>query len=215
MSTGGSVVKPRRAYDGSRRRSAAAHRQATIVAAAEQRFLQVGYAATTLTAVAADAGVSVHTIYKSFGGKAGLVRAVWTSALEGVGPVAAEQRSDDLQERERDPRRIVEGWGAFTAEIAPRATPLLLLVRAAAATDPEAQQLLEELDAERLTRMTGNARRLRDNGHLRAGVDAASAADIMWTYSSPELCALLMFRRGWSADRYGRFVAEAMTAALL
>src|SRR5476649_1023814 len=99
MGAGGSVVKPRRTYDASRRRDAAARRQTSVVASAEQRFLSDGYAATTIAAVAADAGVSVHTIYKSFGGKAGLVRAIWRRALEGVGPVAAERRSDDLQMR--------------------------------------------------------------------------------------------------------------------
>ena len=112
-------------------------------------------------------------------------------------------------------RKIIQGWGAFTAEIGPRATPLLRLIRAAATADPEARQLLEELEASRLTRMTENSRRLRDNGHLRAGIDLAAAADILWTYSSPELCELLMFGRGWPAERYGRFVADAMIAALL
>jgi AcrR family transcriptional regulator len=215
MGAGGSVVKPRRTYDASRRRDAATRRQTSVVASAEQRFLSDGYAATTIAAVAADAGVSVHTIYKSFGGKAGLVRAIWRRALEGTGPVAAERRSDDLQMREADARRIIQGWGDFTAEIGPRATPLLRLVRAAAAADPEARELLDELEADRLRRMTDNARRLGENGHLRIGIDLAAAADILWTYSSPELCELLVFRRGWSAERYGRFVADAMVAALL
>jgi AcrR family transcriptional regulator len=205
----------RRTYDASRRRDAAATRQAAVIAAAERQFLAGGYAATTIATVAADAGVSVDTIYKVFGGKPGLVRALWHRALEGVGPIAAERRSDDLQAREPDPRMIIRGWGAFTAEIAPRATPLLLLIRAAAGTDLEARALLDELDAERLARMTANARRLRDNGHLRAGVTLAAAADVLWTYSSPELCELLVLRRGWSPERYGEFIADAMIAALL
>jgi AcrR family transcriptional regulator len=157
----------------------------------------------------------VDTIYKAFGGKPGLVRALWHRALEGVGPVAAERRSDELQMTEPDPRMIIRGWGAFTAEIAPRATPLLLLIRAAADSDPEARALLEELDAERLERMRANARRLRDNGHLPAGVTLDAAADVLWTYSSPELCELLVLRRGWSPQRYGDFIADAMIAALL
>ncbi len=215
MGASGSLVKPRRSYDASGRRDAAAHRRTSIVAAAERRFITDGYAATTIAAVAGDAGVSVHTIYKTFGGKAGLVRAIWKKALEGAGPVAAEQRSDELQMREPDPRVIIQGWGAFTAEIGPRATPLLRLIRAAAASDPEARALLEELDADRHARMTENAQRLRDNGHLRAELSLADAAEVLWTYSSPELCELLMFRRGWPPQRYARFVADAMIAALL
>ncbi len=214
MSTAGPGVK-RRTYDASRRRDDATRRRIAVIAAAERRFLADGYAATTIATVAADAGVSVDTIYKAFGGKPGLVRALWHAALEGAGPVAAERRSDELQARERDPRAVIRGWGAFTAEIAPRATPLLLLIRAAAGTDPEARALLEELDGERLRRMSANARRLRAGGHLRAGVTLAAATDVLWAYSSAELCELLVLRRGWPPARYGRFIADAMIAALL
>jgi hypothetical protein len=63
--------------------------------------------------------------------------------------------------------------------------------------------------------MTDNARRLRDAGHLRPGISLAQAADVMWTYSSPELYELLVLRRGWTPQRYGKFVAEAMINAFL
>ena len=212
------VARPlvkRRAYNASGRRAAAAERQAAVIAAAERRFLSEGYGAATIAAVAADAGVSVDTIYKSFGGKPGLVRALWQKALEGVGPVAAERRSDRLQKEQPNPHKMIQGWGTFTAEVAPRAARILMLIHAAAATDPEIRALQEELDAGRLRRMTINARRLRARGHVRAGITLAQATDVLWTYSSPELCELLVFRRGWSPERYGRFIAEAMIAALL
>jgi AcrR family transcriptional regulator len=209
------IVKRKRGYDARRRQQAAAATRHRVTQAAEQRFLRDGYGATTIAAVAADARVSVDTIYKSFGGKPGLVRAISKRALEGAGPVPAERRSDQLQELEPDPRKIIEGWGAFTAEISPRAAPILLLIRSAAATDADARSLQDEIDADRLHRMTSNARRLRKHGHLRAGLSAAQAADVMWTCSSPELYELLVLRRGWPAARYGRFVADAMIAALI
>ena len=97
----------------------------------------------------------------------------------------------------------------------PRVAPILLLIRTAAATDPEVQTLLEEMDADRLRRMTDNARRLRDHGHLRRGVTLAYAADILWTYSAPELYELLVLRKGWSPKQHGKFIADAMINALL
>lgn len=209
------TVKQKRPYDASRRREQARRNRDRIIVAAERLFLRDGYAATTIAAAATDAGVSEDTVYKSFGGKAGLVRAIRVKALEGRGPVPAEQRSDELQTRETDGRRIIEGWGALTTEVMPRVAPILLLVRDAAAVDHEGQALLEELDADRLRRMTGNARRLRKGGHLRAGITLAQAADVLWTYSAPELYELLVLRRGWSRRRYGRFVANAMIEALL
>jgi Bacterial regulatory proteins, tetR family. len=208
-------VKQKRAYDATRRREQARRNGARIIEVAERRFLRDGYGATTIAGIAAEAGVSADTIYKSFGGRAGLVRAIRIRALEGEGPVAAEQRSDALHVRELDPRKIIQTWGMLTAEIAPRASPILLLIRSAAATDPKVRALQEELDADRHRRMTENARRLRNAGHLRAGITLAQAADVLWTYSSPELYELLVLRRGWPPDRYGRFVAEAMIAALL
>jgi hypothetical protein len=90
-----------------------------------------------------------------------------------------------------------------------------LLIRAAATTDPEVLELLAEMDRDRLRRMTLNARRLRDAGHLRPGITVAQAADVLWTYSAPELYELLVLRRGWTSKRHGRFVADAMIDALL
>jgi hypothetical protein len=96
-----------------------------------------------------------------------------------------------------------------------RSHRILLLARDAAASDPELAALLNEVSAARLERMTINARALSDAGHLRVGITFAQAADILWTYSSPELYELLVLCRGWSAKHYGRFVAQAMIAALL
>jgi AcrR family transcriptional regulator len=46
---------------------------------------------TTVRAIAAAAGVSADTIYKSFGVKPGLIRAIHDHALEGKGPIPAER----------------------------------------------------------------------------------------------------------------------------
>jgi AcrR family transcriptional regulator len=208
-------VKEKRSYDARGRRNQAGRTRDTAIQAAERRFLRDGYANTTIAAIADDAGVSVDTIYKSFGGKAGLIRAIRARALLGEGTIAAEQRSDALHTREHDPRKIIQAWGVLTTEVAPRAAPILLLVRDAAATDPELRSLLKELDADRLRRMTENARRLDEGGHLRKGLTVARAAEVLWTYSSPELYELLVVRRAMPIQDYGRFIADAIRAAVL
>jgi AcrR family transcriptional regulator len=209
------AVKGKRTYDARRRRELAIRSRDRTIEAAERQFLRDGYANTTIAAIAEDAGVSVDTIYKSFGGKAGLIRAIRARALLGEGAIPAEQRSDALHTPNQDPRQIIQRWGALTAEVAPLAAPILLLVRDAAGTDPELRSLLEELDADRLRRMTENARRLHEAGHLRKGLGMARAAEILWTYSSPELYELLVLRRGMPINNYGRFVAEAISNAIL
>jgi AcrR family transcriptional regulator len=209
------AVKPRRRYESVRRREQARQTREAILDTARRLFVTDGFAATTIAAIAAGADVSVDTIYKSFGGKPGLVRAICQRALAGEGPVPAEARSDALQASERDPREIIRGWGALSTEIAPRIAPILLLVRAAAAADPVMAGLQAELDAQRLARMTHNARNLAASGHLREDLTAELAGEILWTYSSPELYELLVLTRRWSLDRYGAFIADAMIAALL
>ena len=208
-------AEPKRSYDGTRRREQAQRNRERMLDAAEQRFLRDGYASTTVASIATEASVSADLLYKSFGGKPGLVRAIRTRALEGRGPVPAEERSDALHDQSSDARQIIAAWGRLTAEVAPRVAPILLLIRAAATADAEVRALAEELDDERLRRMTDNARRLREGGHLRAGITTARAADVLWTYSAPELYELLVLRRGWSTMKFGRFVAEAMIDALL
>ena len=207
-------IKKRR-YDSAGRKEQARRSHAAVLDHAQRLLLEDGYATTTLPSIAAAAGVSVETIHKAFGGKAGLVRAIRDRALAGEGPVHAERRSDAMRARETDPRRIIQSWGTFITEVAPRVSPILLLVRAASATDPEMATLQEEMDADRLRRMTKNALHLYDAGHLKPGMTLKQAGDLLWTFTSPELYELLVLRRGWSAERYGGFVAEQMIAALL
>jgi AcrR family transcriptional regulator len=208
-------VNPKRRYDSARRTEQARQTRAAVVETAQRLFLRDGFAATTIAAIAAEARVSVETIYKSFGGKPGLVRAICDAALAGEGPVPAETRSDHMQANEPDPRKIIRGWGELTAEVAPRISPILLLVRSAASADPEMAGLREEIDAARLSRMTSNARNLAAAGHLRDDVTVKQAGEVMWTYSSPELYEMLVLSRDWPVRRYGAFIAEAMIAALL
>ena len=208
-------VKRRRPYDASRRRERAERTRHDILEAARSLLLEEGYAPTTIGAIADATGVSAETIYKSFGGKPGLVRALWVQSLEGAGPTAAEERSDAVRAAELDPRRLIHAWGAFMAEVAPRVAPIVLLIRAAAASDGRLAELLAEVDAQRLRRMEANARALFDRGDLRHGLSLDDARDILWTYTAPELYELLVMQRGWSAERFGSFAGEQIIAALL
>lgn len=203
----------KRPYDSTRRREHAQRNRDAVLDAAQHRFLSDGYAVTTIAAVARDANVSSETIYKSFGTKAGLVRAIWERGLAGRGPVAAPTRSDRMSINESDARVVIENWGRLTTEVMPLVAPILLLVRATAAADAEMATLLAETDQQRRDRMRHNAERL--TGQLRPGVTIRQATDILWLYSSPDLYDLLVLRGGWSLRAYARHLTESMKAALL
>ena len=210
-----STVKPVRTYNARGRQEQARRTRDAILDVAETGFLTRGYAATTMSSIAEEAGVAVDTVHKAFGGKAGLVRAIYERGLDGRGPVPAPQRSDDMQNAEADPHAVVHRWGALGAEVAPLVAPIHLLIRDAAATDPDMAALLRDSDHRRRERMRHNAKTLADRGDLKTDVTLEVATDIMWTYSSPELYELLVLRCGWDTRRYGRFIGEALAAALL
>ncbi|HKP99416.1 MAG TPA: TetR/AcrR family transcriptional regulator [Actinomycetes bacterium] len=209
------TVKPKRRYDSSGRQAQARRNRQVILDAAQRHFLEGGYVATTIAAIAAEAGVSVETIYKAFGGKPGLVRAIYDRGLAGQQPVPAYQRADEMRERETDPRAIMRNWGTIASEVSSVVSPIARLVRAAAASDRDMAALLRASNAAREQRARHHARFLKRRGYLREGVSLAQATDILWTCTSDELYDLLVAQRGWSAPQYGRFLADYMIATLL
>ena len=209
------AVKGRRRYDSSRRLDLAQRRREAVLAAAREHFLRDGYAATTVGAVAAAAGVSVETIYKTFGKKPGLVRALQQEALAGEGDVPAPQRSDDMSAREAEPATILRRWADLTMEVAPGRRGCVLLVRSAAATDPEMAAVLGEINAERLDRMMHNARRLADRGLLRTDVTDEQARDVMFAFTAPELFEILVLQQHWSLAQFGDFIYLGLLAQIV
>ena len=209
------TVKTSRRYDSSGRQEQARRSRETVLDAAQRLFLDQGYVGTTIAGIAREAGVSVETVYKAFGGKAGVVRAVYQRGLTGRGPVPAYERSDQMRAQETDPRVIMREWGRLTAEVASVVSPIRLLIRSAALLDPEMAALLKANDEERLQRMRHHARFLKQRGYLRKGMKVAEATDILWTCSSAELYELLVLSRGWSLPRFSQFIADFMIASLL
>jgi len=208
-------VKPKRRYDSSGRQARARRNREVILDAAQRQFLEGGYAATTIAAIAGEADVSVETIYKAFSGKPGLVRAIYERGLAGREPVPAFQRADEMRERETDPRTIMRNWAALTSEVSQVVSPIARLVRFAAAGDPDMAALLKAHNDIRERRARHHARFLKERGYLREDVTLAQATDILWTCTSDELYDLMVLQRGWSLPRFARWLADYMIATLL
>ena len=192
------TVNARRAYDSSRRRERARHAHDALLDAALTRFLDQGFTATTIESIAADAGVSPATIYKTYGGKPGLVRALCERALGGQGRCPPSSDPTRSSGSETDPRKVIEGWGRLTAEVAPRIAPLLLLLprrgRLVTQRPPPARRPRRQPPAQDAPQRPLPRRRWPPD----RGSACADATDVLWTYSSPELFDLLVRRRRWS-----------------
>ena len=210
-------VNPRRPYDSSCRQAQARQNQAAVRAAARRQFLAQGYAATTMASVAAEAGVSVETIYKAFGNKPGVLRALFEVVVGGDDeslPVLDREVLEHLW-AEPDPEQKLRLYGEVLGRGAARVQPVQLLAREAAASDPAAAAVYEQIRNDRLAGVTGFAGFLQESGRLRADVTVEEARDVLWAYNSAELWELLVVQRGWQPDRFGRWIGDALVAALL
>jgi len=204
----------KRRYDAEQRRRRAGERRMRVVGAARALFAERGFSGTTVAAVAGAADVSPETIYKAFGGKAGLVRSIWQDALAGAGPEHAETRANAVAASGSNGVQIIEGWLRLALEVAPRAVPVLTLVRSAAEVDPEAAELLDEIERGRAERMMHNARALEAGGHLRSDLSPAQASDLLLIFSG-EFYDPLVLRAGWDVETYVAAMTRTMAAALL
>jgi AcrR family transcriptional regulator len=212
-----SEARGRRAYDRSGRAAAAAETRRRVLDAALALFLERGYAGTTIKAVAEAAGVSPETVYKGFGGKGGLAKAVYDVALAGDDepvPVADRPVFQELGES-TDPRRTLEIYAELARGIADRAGPLMGVLLDARGADDEVAALFAETDAERLIGAEMLVALLEGLGALRSDLAADAARDIVWTFISWEVHQLLVARRGWSSDDYERWLAESLATQLL
>lgn len=167
--------------------------------------------------IAADAGVSVETVYKNFVRKPGLLKAVFDLSVAGDDePVPmAEREFAQAIRADPDPRSKLARFAAHMAESMPRAAPVYLLSRAAAASEPEIAALLAGWREDQLQGLTGLARGFAAAGYLRPGLSLERARDLLWTINSPEVYELLAVERGWDAAQYEEFLARSMIAALL
>ena len=212
-------VKPRRRYNATRRQAQAAQTRQDILAAAHELFLDHGYAGTTLAAIAQTAGVVVETIYRAYGSKAELFKAVVRAAVAGGAnraQVPPNQRpAIQTVIAEPDPHRQLELYAATQPGIHARAGPLLRVLIGAAAADPELAELWTQLEDERLAGMGRFARLLADRGALRPGLSAEEARDLLWTLNSLDVHDRLVLQRGWSPDRYRDWLAAALARELL
>jgi AcrR family transcriptional regulator len=207
--------KTRRPYDSTRRRESAERRRVAILASALRLFGERGYSATTITAIAQDADAAPETVYKAFGGKPGLVRAIVERGLLGSGSLPAEDRSDLAQATSTDSAALFRRFGELSREVTPRVAPVLRIMRDAAASgDEEMVSLLADISDRRHARMLRNAKNLHSRGFLREGISPERAADVMWVYTDTQLYDDLVEQRGWSLEDYGGFIAQALSAAL-
>jgi AcrR family transcriptional regulator len=210
------MTEVKRPYDASGRQQRARARRRAVVLAARELFERDGFRATTIADVAKAAEVSAESIYKGFGTKAALAKAVFDQVLAGDDepvPIAQRAESQDVQ-AEPDVRRKLALYTAGLAQRQTRSAKVQILIRDGRHTDDTLEEIWQNVLAERLTGMSLLAAHLVSTGQLRQGIDQDEVRDVLWTCISVELYELLVLQRGWTLDRYTAWVTQAMTAAI-
>ena len=95
------------------------------------------------------------------------------------------------------------------------AAPVSQIMADAARTERDIQKILQRMDGLRLDHMTTATRQIAAHGPFRDGIDFASARDVIWTLTSPEVFLLLTRHRGWSKEKYATWLADSLISALL
>ncbi|MFF5265250.1 TetR/AcrR family transcriptional regulator [Actinomadura viridis] len=187
-----------------------------IVEAARELFVAHGYGATSLREVADLAGVAVQTVYFVFGNKRTLFKDVVDATIAGdtepvalmdrewfsaacAAPTAAEQL-----------RAHVRG----TCEILGRVAPIMPLISAAAATDPEIAAQWPAGPDPRYTVHHAAAEALAGKADVRPGISVTMAADLLFGLLSPQLYLIFVQDRGWSPGRWEEWAYATLAAQL-
>jgi AcrR family transcriptional regulator len=211
------VTEVKRSYDASRRREQARARRLAVVLAARELFERDGFRPTTIAVIAAHAGVSAESVYKGFGTKAALAKAVFDLVIAGDDePVPVADRPEIQAMRdEPDARRKIAMYAGGLAQRQARSARVQILIRDGRHVDDSLAPIWAKLYDEGMAGMTMLGRHLLDTGQLRDGISLGEVRDLLWNYLAIDSYERLVLTQGWPLERYSRWLTQAITGALL
>ena len=207
----------KRAYDASGRQAQARARRRAVVGAARQLFERDGFRATTIAGVAAAAGVSPETVYKAFGTKAALAKAVFDVTVAGDDePVAVAERPAARAIRdEPDVQRKVTMFVSGLVQRLERSARVQILIRDGRHVDESLEPVWATLRQEGLIGMERLGAHLLETRQLRDDLELDEVRDLLWNYLAIDHYERLVLEQGWTAARYQSWLVGAITGALL
>ncbi len=199
-----------RNYSSPRRQADAERTRATIVAAAATLFARDGYPATTMKAIAEEAGVSVQSVHLA-GSKAALLIAAFERTFAGdEGRHSLSERPALIEILARESvADVIDGWLDFVADANRRSARISRAMSVAAEVDPLAAEVVADLDARR-RRDLGIAAGWAVGRGMLAPARADRAADELNHLVGPETYDFLVLRSGWSDVEYRAWLREAL-----
>jgi TetR/AcrR family transcriptional regulator of autoinduction and epiphytic fitness len=210
-------VDVKRRYESTRRQEQARQTRRAILDAAGKLFVDPGYAATPLTAVAAEAGVAIQTVYAVFGSKRQLLSELIDVSVAGDDePMALPDRPFVADIRAlADPRAKLTRFARHLTETHARQADVMIALAGAATADPDAAEIWRKNIEERRQGMAVFAADLAATGRLRPDQDVDRVADILWLAMDVRNYDWLVRQRDWSLEQYQRWYVDTVAAAIL
>ena len=205
------TVQPR-SYDSTGRRAQAQANRAKILDAARDLFISHGFAATSVTAIAAAAGVSAPTVFAAFGSKVNLLKEAAETTI--VGDLEAVPMAERPEMRHvhaaRTSAELLNRLADLLASRAPAVQPIFSVMYGARDGHPEIAELIDLLDEQRLSGATGLARTLAARLGTGDADRIAELRDCIWATMSPTWYEAFVVQRGWSLGHYQAWVRAAL-----
>jgi TetR/AcrR family transcriptional regulator, regulator of cefoperazone and chloramphenicol sensitivity len=198
----------KREYDSSRRQRQAAQTRADIVRAARHLFAERGYPATTIEAIAAEAEVSVATVYAGFGSKAGILSALQRLMQE---EIDYDARVREVGEAAGNPPEQIAAGVRISVSFPAQHADIIAALLSARGTDPDVDEFLHRgMVVEHRNGWGFLASVLASQDALRPGLSEKEAGDLGAALTRVEVYRVLSGELGWSRDR----ITEVLTAIL-
>lgn len=211
------AVKARR-YDNSGRAARAEATRRAILEAGRKVLVDKGYGGTTMAAIARAAGVSVETVYKSFGSKLDLLGEILNHAVVGDdAPVPLAERPEYVAAQQAGSgAAVIAGLCELSCRILERVGPLIATIFVAArAGEADLKPLAKAADRAKHADYRGIVEAVAATGDMRPELSVEEATDIFATIGSPEVYLQLRDDRGWTHERYGRWLTQTAQRLLL
>jgi AcrR family transcriptional regulator len=201
---------------GRQREERARHRRQRVADAALRLFLERGYVATTIEAIAREAAVAPATVYQAFGTKQAILARVLDQAITGdAGPAALLDRDWVTQAAQHpDSRKRLALVVRHTSQVAARTAPIKEVMRDAAAADPAIRQLLHEDDQRRYLTQQALVDLIIGQDSPRAGCDRDHAVATFFAMVNSHCYRLLADHLGWTEADWQQWLTAVLDREL-
>jgi AcrR family transcriptional regulator len=201
---------------GRRREQRALRTRDRIVQAATRLFLDRGYVATTVDAIAREAGVAAATVYQAFGTKQAILAAGLDFTIAGdAEPVAVLEREwvrtvRGESDRVRRLRLVIQN----TTEIAARTAPIKEVMRDAAAIEASIRELIHQDNQRRYKTQQALVEVVVAESAGHSGSRGPSAVDTFFTLVNHDTFRLFVGHLGWTIQEWREWLFQLLSREL-